>query len=100
MENRQLGGIGFLVGNGALFANGLIAHLKANTPESRKAGLGRMGSAIGWAGGAAILARYGDRPVEKQLDRLQEKLAAHLQKQGVPLNEQELRQANAETQRH
>lgn len=99
MENRQLGGIGFLIANAAMFANGLIAHTFANTPQSRKAGLGRMGSSALWAGNAMILAKYGDEPVAHQQQRLEEKLAAYLHAHGVPLDVAEIKKADAHTQR-
>lgn len=99
MEKRQLGGIGFLIGNAALFFNGLIANCHAPTAESRKAGAGRMVSSALWGGSSAFLATYGDRPVEAQQTRLEEKLASYLQQHGVPLDAQTLRKADAD-QRH
>lgn len=98
-DTKQLGGIGFLIGNGALFINGLLAHMHGDTPEVRHAGMSRMTSSMAWNAGAIVLARYGNVPVEKQFDRLQEKLAAHLQHGGVPLNSETLRKADAETRR-
>lgn len=97
MDNRQLGGLGFLVGNTALFANGLIAHLHANTPQSRKAGVGRMAASAVWGVSSLFLVKYGDRPVEAQQARLQEKLAGYLQQAGVPLDAETLRKADAQT---
>ena len=97
MENRQLGGIGFLICNAALFSNGLIAKLYGHTPESRKAGTGRMTSSVLWAGSAAFLAKYGDRPVTEQQARLEDKLADHLRREGVPLDAAMLRKADDHT---
>ena len=97
MQDRQLGGIGFIIGNTALFLNGLIASLYANTPESRKAGAARMISSGMWATSGGFLAKYGDRPVAAQEDRLEHKLAAFLHQSGAPLDAASLRRANAET---
>jgi len=99
MENRQLGGFGFLIANAAMFANGLIAHRYGNTPMARNAGIGRMTSAGLWSVNASILAKYGSQPVPEQQARLEHKLAAYLHKAGVPLSVEELKQADAETQR-
>ncbi len=94
MEKRQLGGIGFLVCNAALFTNGLIAHLMGATSESRQAGSGRMASALLWSGSGFFLAKYGDRSVDAQQARLEEKLADYLRKEGVPLDAATLRKAD------
>lgn len=99
MENRQLGGIGFAVGNLALIANGLIAYTQGNNPDARAAGLWRVGSNVLLGVGAVALAHYGERPVERQQARLEEKLAAFLQAKGVPLEAAVLKKADAETQR-
>ena len=98
MEQRQLGGIGFLIGNTALFANGLIANRFANTPESRKAGAGRMVSSAMWGASGAFLAKYGDRSVADQQSRLEEKLAHFLKGEGVPLDAATLRKADKDAQ--
>jgi hypothetical protein len=97
MEQRQLGGIGFLIGNTALFANGLIANRFANTPESRKAGAGRMASSAMWGASGLFLAKYGDRPAHAQQARLEEKLAEFLKESGVPLDAATLHKADEHT---
>ncbi len=102
MENwdtRQLAGVGFLIGNATLFANGLIAHLHGDTPELKRAGVSRMTAAMAWNAGGVFLAKYGKLAVPKQLERLESKLAVHLQEQGVALDADALRKADEETRR-
>ena len=97
LDKRQQGGIAVLIGNAALFANGLIASLKAPTLQSRQAGIARMSSAVLWSGSGLLITKYGHRDVDKQLTRLEEKLSDHLRRQGVPLNAETLRLADAHT---
>lgn len=99
LDTKQLGGIGFLIGNTALFINGLLAHLHGDTAQVRHAGVGRMTSSMAWNAGAVILARYGNVPIERQFSRLQEKLAGYLQQSGVSLNAESLQKASAESRR-
>lgn len=96
METRQLGGLGFVICNAALFTNGLIANRFADTPEARKAGAGRMLSGAMWEASSVFLAKYGDRSVADQQTRLQEKLCHYLQQHGVPLDAESLRYADTE----
>ncbi len=93
MDKRQIGGISILLGNLTLFVNGLIGYYKSQDENIRKAGIGRMTSAAMWSVGGILLARYGSRPVPQQLGKLQEKLAAFLQKEGVSLEEEAQRKA-------
>lgn len=97
LDTKQLGGIGFLIGNAALFVNGLLARMHGDTPDVRNAGMSRMTASMAWNVGAVVLARYGNVPVPKQLEHFQEKLAAHLKQEGVPLDAEALRQADAAT---
>lgn len=98
-DTKELAGIGFLVGNAALFINGLLAYLHGDTTQVRKAGMGRMVSSAAWNGGALVLTHYGNIPVDKQFARLSGKLAEHLQAAGVSLDGQALREADAQTRR-
>src|SRR4051812_3286981 len=99
LSRRQLGGVSILLGNAALFANGLIAYKHGDSPEVRKAGAGRMLSAALYTGTGAIISRYGHSSISTQLERLEEKLAAFMQHEGVPLDAGQLRKADAENQK-
>lgn len=99
MEKRQLGGISLLVGNVALIANGLIGFLKGRTDVVKNAGISRVITASMWSLSGLLLARYGNRSVKDQLVKLQEKLAAFLQKEGVSLEAEQQQKATAHNQR-
>ncbi len=99
MDKRQWGGIGFVVGNLALIANGLIAHQYGDDPRTRQAGAWRAASNVGLGLGGLALAHWGHQPVERQQTKLEEKLAAYLQSEGVPLDAAMLKHADAHTQR-
>ncbi len=94
-----MGGYSILIGNAALLANGMIASLEGNSPDVKKAGVGRMTSALGWGLGGLVLSRYGNQPVPRQFEKLQEKLAAHLIKEGVPLDADAIKKADQYAQR-
>jgi hypothetical protein len=99
LNQRQLGGLSITLGNAALFANGLIARMYGDSTEVRKAGVGRMASGLGYMGVGAIFMRYGNPSVKRQLKTLEGKLAAHLEKNGVPLDPHEMQKADHQTQK-
>lgn len=99
LDRRRLGAISILLGNAGIFANGLVAYQHGDTAESRAAGVGRMASSALSSGGGFILGRYGSLPVAKQLKRMEGKLAAYMKEQGVPLEAEVMKNADAETQK-
>lgn len=98
-DRRQFGAISLLLGNAGLFANGLIGYTHGDSPDSRKAGMERMASSVLYSGGGMIIGRYGSSPVAKQLDRLEGKLAAFMQQNGIPLDAGQMQKADAETRK-
>jgi hypothetical protein len=99
MENRQIGGCSDILGNIAMFTNGMVAWKFGDTHERQKAGLNRMATGALWNIPNFILARYGGQPVPRQFDRLQHKLAAHLEHAGVPLDAETIKLASEEKRR-
>lgn len=99
LNRRQLGGVSIMLGNAALFANGLIAATKSTNPEIKKAGMGRMVSGALYLGVGGIIARYGNPSTKQQLDTIEDKLAAYLKAEGVPLDADALAHADHETQK-
>ena len=71
----------------------------SDDPDTKKAGYGRIGSAFLWGAGGIVLTKYGNQAVPEQLRKLEDKFAAFLQKEGVPLDADVLRKADAHTQR-
>lgn len=100
LNRRQIGGISIILGNAALFANGLIAHMHGHTPEVRSAGTGRMASGALYMGVGGIIARYGNPSAARQLATLEERLAGYLHQHGVPLDGEQLAAADREMQKH
>lgn len=99
MDKKQLVGYGYIVSNLAVMSNGLIAYMKGDTEHTRNAGLGRAVTGLLWNIPAVMLGHYGGQPVERQLDRMQHKLAAFMQQEGVPLDAGTLKKADEEKQR-
>lgn len=95
-NRRKLAGFGYILADSALFAHGLIDYVNGRNRDAAK---GRMFTGLGWGIGGISLAKYGNRAVSEQLDRLEHKLAAYLQKEGVPLDPDQLRQAEEEKRR-
>lgn len=98
-DRRQLGGWGLIAGDIALAAQGLAGRFLSDDPNDHAAGIDRIRTAILWFFGGAVLAKYGKQPVPAQMERLEEKLAAHLREHGVPLDAEVLAKADRQTQR-
>ncbi len=99
IDRRRLGAISILLGNAAVFANGLIANRFGEDLDMRNAGVGRMASAALTSGAGLIIGRYGSSPVAAQLGRLEKKLAAFMKRHGMPLDAELLKKADEETRK-
>ncbi len=99
MDKRQLGGVSMILGNAALFANGLIAYKQGEDQNIRNAGAGRMVSAALYSGSGIVLAKYGNLPIDKQLEKLETRLASFMKQEGVSLDAEQLKKANSEQQK-
>lgn len=112
-SKRELVGAGYLVGDGALFLNGLVkasaferdrkkflagGDLKkaADALKDRNDNYKESVTGLGWAVGGAVMAKYGNRPLQGQYEALEQRLAAHFAQQKLTLSEDLLQKAHKE----
>lgn len=99
MDHRQLGGYSDILGNMAMFTNGLIAYRFGDTPARKSAGASRMVTGALWNVPNLVLAKYGAQSVDRQMERLEGKLSAYLKQHDVPLDVATLKKADDEQRR-
>lgn len=98
-NRRKLSGIGYLIGDAALAIEGIInmqRGIKEGDKDARSSGMKELAVGGGFAIGGAAMAKYGKRPVDKQMEALQGKLAAFFEKEGVTLSRDYLERAQRE----
>ena len=97
LSKKQLAGYGYLIGDAALFVDGVLkARLYEKGSQKYKDEMNGAYAGLGWGLGGLAMAKYGSRPVPKQLEALEGKLADYLQQQGVELTPALLKQAQKE----
>jgi hypothetical protein len=89
----------YLIGDAALAVNGILAYQaekRLGNHKDAKIQLNDIKAGGLWALGGLAMARYEDRPFEKQMEALEHRLAAHFQEQGITLTEEVLLKAKKE----
>ncbi len=95
-NRRKLVGIGYLIGDAAIAANGLLEARATTNPQDKKSAYGEVVTGLGWAVGGAAMGFYGNRPLEKQMEALEQRLSAHFAEQSITLSEDVLLKAKKE----
>lgn len=98
-NRRKLVGIGYLIGDAAIAANGILgmrAERKAGDLEAVKEYKKELATGLLWGAGGAAMGLYGNRPLEKQMEALEQRLASHFADQGITLSEELLLKAKKE----
>lgn len=93
---RKMVGIGYLIGDAALFANGMMEAMAATDPTKKKNAIGEAITGLGWAVGGVAMAKYGNRSTAKQMEALEQRLAAHFEEQGLALSPEMIEKAKHE----
>ncbi len=113
---RELVGTGYLIGDGAMFANGMLKAMayhrnaesgvpanytgavktKEEWMTARNAAVRESVTGLVWGIGGVAMAKYGNRPLHEQQEALEHRLAAHFKEQGITLSEDLLAKALAE----
>lgn len=99
-QNRQkVVGYLYLAGDAAIAANGFLgmrAERKARDLTAVKEYKKELTTGLIWAAGGAAMGFYGNRPLEKQMKALEQRLSAHFAEQGLTLSEELLAKATKE----
>lgn len=112
-SKRELVGTGYLIGDAAMFANGMLKAMayhrnaKEGAPEGyvgknltpqewhaeRNAAAREALTGLVWGIGGVAMAKYGNRPLEGQMEALEQRLATHFKESGLTLSEDILAKA-------
>ncbi len=96
INTRTLAGIGQTIGNAAIFIYGALQSKNGADEKITFAGKGLMADAVLNTVGSGMLAKYGERDVEKQFNALEQKLMLYLKRQNVSLDAEQLSKASAQ----
>lgn len=98
-NRRKLVGYGYLIGDAAIFANGMLNARAQNALGNTDIAKRRMNEAwmgLGWAVGGVAMGVFGNRPLDKSMVALEDRLAAHFAEKGLVLSEELLLRAKKE----
>ncbi len=98
-NRRKLVGIGYLIGDAAIALNGILgmrAERKVGDVGAVKEYKKELATGLLWGAGGAVMAKYGNRPLEQQMAALEQRLSAHFAEQGIMISEEVLLKAKKE----
>lgn len=98
-NKKKLVGVGYLIGDTAIAINGLLEARATEDPKKRKDMHGEVVTGLGWAIGGVAMAKYGNRPLDQQMEALEQRLAAYFEEQGITLSEEMLLKAKQQKDR-